>query len=357
MAETVLHASGMTPPPDGEGAERTALDLLALLVRRWRLLIGLPLLVAVSAVAFSLLLPKRYTVESRFIPESSAPNLSRAAGLAAQFGVNIGGGEATESIDFYVELLQSQDLLRSVVLTEFVVSAEERGEPLRGNLVELLEAKGDTDAERERGAVEKLADLVVTQPDPSANLVTLRTSAPWPDLAVAINARLLELLSEFNVERRQSRAAAERTFLESRVQEARRDLLEAETELERFLSENRRYRESPQLSFEQGRLQRVVDLRQQIHTSLAQGYEQARVDEVRNTPVITVIDQPRGPAKKTAPNLAVNGLLGLILGGLIALAIIIGGEFIESARRRDPEAYGRLRQSVRGRGTSAPSVR
>lgn len=359
MAEPVLHPSGMNAAVDREQDERSPLDLLTLLVSRRRLLVGLPLLVAVSAVAFSLLLSKRYTVESRFIPESNAPNLARMAGLAAQFGVNLGGGETTESIDFYAELLESQDLLRSVVLTEFAFPVEQGADTMRGNLVELLEAKGDTEAEKEKAAVEDLAELVVARPDPSANMVTLRTSAPWPALSVQINARLLELLSEFNVERRQSRAAAERAFLESRVQEAQRDLREAETALERFLSENRRYRESPQLSFEHGRLQRVVDLRQEIHTSLAQGYEQARVDEVRNTPVITVIDHPRGPAKKTAPNLLVNAVLGLILGGLIALAIIIGGELMESARRRDPEAYGRLRQSIRvpGRRPRTPSHR
>jgi uncharacterized protein involved in exopolysaccharide biosynthesis len=337
---------------EGDAGDRSVLDLAALLLRRLKLLIGLPLLVAASAVAFSFLLPKRYTVESRFVPESNTPNVSRIAGLAAQFGVNLGAGEATESIDFYAELLESQDLLRSAVLSEYVVPTSR--DTLRGDLVQLLEVKGDTPAERERAAIEALDELVVTRPDPAANMVAVRTSAPWPALSVQINERLLQLLSEFNVERRQSRAAAERSFLESRQQEAQRDLREAERALERFLSENRRYDESPQLRFEHGRLQRQVDLRQEIYTSLAQGYEQARVDEVRNTPVITVIDQPRGPAEKTAPNIVVNAALGLILGLLLALAIVIGGELMESARRRDPEAYARVRESLRfPRGSSA----
>lgn len=346
MAEPVLHARDADPARSG--SDHSGLELLTLLARRKWLLIGLPLLVALSAVAFSLLLlPERYTVESRFVPESGSSNVNRMAGLAAQFGVNLGGAEAGESIDFYAELLESQDLLRSVVLTEFTFPAQEGRDTLQGNLVELFDVEGETPAAREKAAVDELDDLVVARSDPGANMVTLRTSAPWPALSVQINARLLELLSEFNVERRQSRAASERTFLESRVQEAHRDLIEAESALERFLSENRRYRESPQLSFEHGRLQRVVELRQDIYKSLAQGYEQARVDEVRNTPVITVIDHPRGPATQTAPNLVVNAVLGLVLGGLLALAIIIGGELMDSARRRDPDAYGRLRQSLR----------
>lgn len=322
------------------------LELATILLRRRRLLIGLPLAVALSAIAFSLLLlPRRYTVESRFIPESTGPQTSRLAGLAAQFGVDIGGAETGESIDFYAELLESHDLLRSVVLTDFRF-ADEGGDSVSGNLVSLLEANGDTDDERVRDAVERLEELVVARPDPNAKMVTLRTSAPWPGLSVEVNRRLLDLLSEFNLERRQSKAGAEREFLQSRVNEAERDLRAAEAVLERFLSENRRYDESPQLTFQHGRLQREVDLRQQIHTSLAQGFEQARVDEVRNTPVITVIDQPRHPAKKTAPNVVVNAILGAILGVLIALGIVIGEEVLSSARRRNPDEFARLRQSL-----------
>ncbi len=44
--------------------------------------------------------------------------------------------------------------------------------------------------------------------------------------------------------------------------------------------------------FEHDRLERPVSMRQELVTAMAQAYEQARVDEVRNTPVITVIDQP-----------------------------------------------------------------
>lgn len=303
-----------------------------------RLLLGLPLMAMIGAIAVSLVLPKRFTVESRFMPESTGPDVSRLAGMAAQFGFELPSGESGESVDFYAELLESHDLLRSVVLTEFRVPRPGR-DTVAGNLVTLLDVGGKTPAEQVRNAVDRLADLVVVRPDPGAKMVTVRTSAPWPALAVQINQRLLALLNEFNLERRQSRAAAERAFLESRVDEAEADLTEAEGALERFLTENRRYRESPQLMFEYGRLDRRVELRQQVYTSLAQGYEQARVDEVRNTPVITVIDEPRAPARQTAPRLLTNALLGLVLGGLIALSIVLVRELLgeSSWSRRRPE--------------------
>jgi uncharacterized protein involved in exopolysaccharide biosynthesis len=51
------------------------------------------------------------------------------------------------------------------------------------------------------------------------------------------------------------------------------------------------------LSFVYDRLVNNVTLRQQIYTSVAQAYEQARIDEVRDTPVITVVEAPLLPAK------------------------------------------------------------
>ena len=323
------------------------LTLLALLVRRSRLLIALPLLAGLAALGVSLLLPERYAVEARFIPESQGANVSRLAGLASQLGVNVGGAESGESTEFYAELLSSRELLRAAVLTEFAFVPEGARDSVRGTLVELLGAEGETPDDRVYAAVRELDDLVATRVDPSTRIVRLTTSAPWPELAVLTSQRLLELVNEFNLERRQSRAAQERIFVEARVQEVGSELRAAESELERWLSENRRYEESPQMRFEFGRLQRRVSLLQDTYTSLAQNHEQARLDEVRNTPVITVMDPPRLPAEQTAPNHALNVFLGLLFGAALALAVVVGSDLTRRARRSRPEDFAQLRDATR----------
>jgi|GEM_PF-394573 len=322
----------------------SGLDVLALLVRERRLLIGLPLITLLSALAFSLLLPRLYAVESRFTPESSSSSLSRFAGLAGQLGFDLPTPEGGESLDFYAELLESRELLRELALTEF--RFEDDGRTLDGNLVELLEVKGDSPDERVRNTVEVLEDLVTARPDNAAQMVTLESAAPWPALAVEVNGRIIELVQEFNVDRRQTRAAAERQFTEARLAEAQAELTAAEDQLARFLSDNRRFEESPQLVFQNQRLQQRVAMRQELYRSLVQGYEQARLDEVRNTPVITVIDPPRGPAERVSPNFVVNGLLGLVLGLLLAIGLIAARAMLRAAERSDPAGLSRLRSAV-----------
>lgn len=320
--------------------------LVALLVRRSRLLLALPLLAALAALGVSLLLPERYTVEARFVPETESGNANRLAGLASQFGVNVGGVESGESVDFYAELLRSRELLRTAALTEYTFAPEPGGDTLRGTLVDLLEIEGDTPDERIHDAVQWLDEMVATRTDPSTQIVRISMTAPWPELSVLLNLRLLELVNEFNLDRRQSRATAERAFLEERVGEVGEELREAESALERFLFENRRYEESPQLRFEHARLQRRVSLLQDTYTSLAQNHEQARLDEVRNTPVITILDQPRLPAEQTAPNHVLNVALGLLLGAALALGVVMGGDLLRSARRSRPQDFDELQAAA-----------
>lgn len=341
-----------------DAGQPSLVQLTTLLVRRLRLLIALPVLAGLAALGVSLLLPEQYSVEARFMPESGSGDASRLAGLASQFGVNVGGVDSGESVDFYAELLGSRELLRAAVLTEYTISPEGASDSTRATLVELLQVEGETPERRVYAAVQALDELVTARPDPNTEIVTLTTSAPQPELAVQVSRRLIQLVNEFNLDRRQSRAAEEREFLESRVREVEADLRAAEGELEEFLSQNRRYEEWPQLRFQFGRLQRQVDLLQETHTSLSQNLEQARLDEVRNVPVITVLDQPRLPAEQTAPNYLLNVALGVLLGGMLAVGIIVGSEVTKQAKQSHPKAFADLRTATREavRGRTAPAT-
>lgn len=342
---------------DGDGAtgngrggtpSRSLLSLATLGLRRRRLLVGLPLAVMAAALALSLVMPAEHTATSRLFPESENDMPADLAGMAAQFGLIMGGAADAESLDFYDQLLQSHELLSAVALHEYEVPVDEGADTLRGNLISLYGIKGDTPKERLNAAVKRLdrKDLDATL-DRSANVLVLRSRAPWPELAEAVNRRMLTLVNQFNLERRQSRAAQEQSFLETRVAEAQAELRAAEARLEEFMRSNRRYAEAPETAFEYGRLQRRVDFLQGIYSSLAQGLEQARVDAIRNVPVVTVLDRPEGTAVQTAPRLLINGVLGLLLGGALAASILLMGEILRSARRSHPGEYSELEAATR----------
>jgi uncharacterized protein involved in exopolysaccharide biosynthesis len=132
---------------------------------------------------------------------------------------------------------------------------------------------------------------------------------------------ILDRLNWFNLVTRQSQAGAERRFMEGRLDEARAELRTAEDRLQNFLQRNRDFRNSPELTFQQDRLARDVQMRQQVYTSLAQAYEQARIEEVRDTPVITVVEQPDLPIRPDRRGAARSALVALIAGGMLGTLI------------------------------------
>ena len=81
-------------------------------------------------------------------------------------------------------------------------------------------------------------------------------------------------------------------------------------------------------------------MRQELVTAMAQAYEQARIDEVRAAPVITVIDQPESPALPDPRGRIRRLLLGIIVGMIVGLGLALIREFTVRARDEESEAYG-----------------
>lgn len=329
---------------------RDTISLLQLVnvgLRHRKRVVGLSLLAAFLVVTVTLILPRQYTVSASFTSESrQQPQISQLSGLASQFGFNLPAVSGGQSPSFYADLITSREVLQAVVSTDYEVEDEE----LEGtaDLVEIFDIEGDTRAERVEQTVELLRERMTAGTDVETGVVSFSVTTRWPDLSEAIGHRIVELVNEFNLERRQSQAAAERQFLEGRVEHARRDLLAAEDSLERFLERNRSYQNSPRLRFEHDRLQRRVSLQQQVYSSLVQSYEQAKIEEVRNTPVVTVVTPPERPARPDRRRLVLKAAAGLVAGGLLALLWIAWSEFLGGAAERDPETYRQFRRLVSG---------
>lgn len=320
------------------------LGVINFLLRRARLVFGVPIAVAIAAVVLALLAPGQFIVESRFKPEAAgAVAPSQLAGLAAQFGFNLAGGSTGESPEFYAGVLESRSLLREVVRTEFHIATDgDDGQPVTGTIAELYGIEGETPEDEMTIAVLLVDGLVSVTVDARQGVVILRTTAQWPELARQINRRMLQLVNEFNLGKRQSRAAAERHFVEQRVRRAHQELEAAEADLLEFYQRNRLYQDSPELSFERDRLERIVSLRQQVHNSLAQSYEQARIDEVRDTPVITIVDSADDALVMSGKNVKLSGVLGFIVGGMFALALAIALEYMSRERAMGSAEYSQF---------------
>jgi uncharacterized protein involved in exopolysaccharide biosynthesis len=324
------------PGPASRNEQVSLLGLFNLLLRERRLILGTVALATVVALVIALASKPKWETESRFLPTGQQVQMPTGLGALA-FRMGVGGGEAQAS--FYADLLTSRELLWEAATTRYRFATDRiLADTLDGTLLELYEIE-HTGHRPNPDVIDRLSRDISTGILRQSQIVILTVRAPWSELAIQLNNRLLELMSEFDQEKRQSEARAERIFAEERMDQAREELRAAEESLERFLEENRRYELSPQLRFEAARLERELDFRQQIHMTLARSAEEARLDEVRNTPVITLIHGPEYALDTAGFSRKMVVLTGFLLGLTFGILLAVLRQYIRERRRYQGEEY------------------
>jgi uncharacterized protein involved in exopolysaccharide biosynthesis len=340
------------------------IEIAATILRNWRVIVILPVVLGLVAGVWAYSRDRAYIASASFIPQTAEGRAgSGTAALAQQFGLSLGYDRPGESPQFYVDLLRSRAVLRQAVETEYRVT-DHAGVVRGATLMEVYEVRHDPRLPQPwRQAVDALRRNLSTSVA-GTGLVQLTVAAPEPQLAEQIAARLLELLNDFNLAVRQGRAQDEGRFVAGRVEEAQAELLAAEGRLQAFLSQNRLFESSPDLRFEHERLQRQVAIRQDLYTSLLRAGEQNRMDALRDTPLLTVIDHPAGTAEPQPRGTISRALLAFLLGLTLAVLAAFVGEYMRRSRETDPhypalegvarDAWEDLRQPARwvGRGRS-----
>lgn len=317
-----------------------------MLLLRWRLVVYPPLAASVVVAAVSLVVPYRFTASVAFAPgaRQSMQLPAALAGLAGQLGVDLGGG-SVQSPGFYIRVLQSRELMEAVLTSQYRVPGGAGADSVP--LLDLLRVRGKTRLERLGRGVDRLARIVSTSADNQTGVVVLRVTTRDPELSAAVATRFVTLLNEFNARRGQEQARDRRLFVEGRLGDAARQLQLAEDSLFGFLQRNRVYQNSPELQFEYGRLERQVQLRQELYLTLSRAYEDARIQEVNDVPVITVIDSAQTPWRRSYPSRRVWVLMGFFVTLMVTVTMAAGLHYLDRLRQQDPGQFQDLTGLVR----------
>ena len=312
-------AIGPEPRPDSE--EFSVISLINTVLRhRWWILL-FALLGGVYEAYASSKMPLLYTTEAQFIPKGSRGQ-SQIQGLAQQFGIALGSGDGTNSPAFYVDLLDSRPLLFSVAQREFRIRTDSG--LVVGNLAKIYGMRSNNSDVVKSSVVNRLKGQIDQSSSVRTGVITVTVHSKYPELAVQIARAVLDQVNIFNLNNRQQQAAAERQFIEGRLADAQAQLSQAENNLEGFLTENRDFRSSPSLTLEYDRLNRNVNSRQTLYNALATSYEQAKIEEVRDLPVITVLEPPELPImpdpRGGKRRVLIGMIAGLLLGTVVAFA-------------------------------------
>lgn len=343
----------MASPDPTLGPSTPALDsalgwaggLFAQLVSSRKRLVAYLLSGAVLGTALAFLLPSQYTSKASFITQATpAQNLQgMLQGAVASLGLLDRANDYSPK--FYADLLTSRPILLSAIQHPYEVPTS------NGSRLETyLEIEGfddDPPARALERALEHLAKRVSASADARTNLITLSVRARYQRLSRDLARQLLTALDSLNVGFRQSQSRGSREFYATRVAQARAELDSAEGVVRRFLLENRVIN-SPALDLEGQRLRREAEMKRTLYSTMMQQYEQARLQEARNVPTITVLAEPFVPVKRSFPLRRLFVALGALLGVVVLWAQIRIGQAVRRFREAEPENWEMLERQIRG---------
>ena len=168
--------------------------------------------------------------------------------------------------------------------------------------------------------LKKYFNLLNVQEDRRTGLIQVNIEMESPNLAAEIANFIGAEIQSYIQKQNTSKATKEKLFIEDRLTVVRAELEQLEDNLKEFKKRNRSYDVSPELFMIFSQKLRETEAKQQVYVTLQQQIELARINEVRQTPIINILDDAKPAVNKSRPNRV-----------LILFLFILGGFFIGSS--------------------------
>lgn len=312
---------------DAESSDVSIISVAIILLRhRWLIICSAILFFTVFA--FSNYAPvKTWSATTTFMPRQRA-QVSAGSALLSQLG--IGGGNSNSAL--YLELLKSREILGPVVESTYTIKTDTG--VVTGRLIDIYNVK-HSDKRWERAIAISILNSQAKASQMPTGMMKLTVTSNNPDLSAILATKILSELNRYNLHARKNEASAERIFIEQQLTEANENLRQAEDALQVFMSNNRMILGYTQQSLQLDRLKRQVQMRQELYTALARQYDAARTEEIRDNPVLSIVEPAEAPLTPNAPIWPTKAIMGALLGAMVG----VFGAFVHAyfARRREEE--------------------
>ncbi len=331
------------PPPSDLTPNRVVL----LLWSRWRLLLKIVTGFGVLSAMYALLTPSEYTAEASLMPEfqaGSAANLKGFGALAELAGIDLEGTTITEAVrpDLYPDILTSTPFLLTTLnrpvtttrknnyptLVAFLTTSEYTPSLtwLNDELVTMPQADSVGRPVRlSRAQEDFLKDFrkrIVSNLDKQSGLIGIRVKMPDAEVAAQVCQQAISYLTHYVVQYRTNKTRTNLTFLAQRLAEAKSRYDRALRAMSAYGDQNRfLYTQSARI--EGKRLEAEHDLAQSLYTELSRQYEQTRIKMQEETPILTVLEPPKIPVRRSEPYRMLIVLVGAAMGLIVGTGYVL----------------------------------
>ena len=290
--------------------------------------------ITLIGVLYTLLVTPLYKSNITIYPrgEVTTTGLSQLKGMASIMGVNMGVSDPAFNIP---DIIHSRRLQTKIIYRKW-------GANIFNSPVDLIsywginveskysfnplnwfaDSKDNMSLKWESSALKELSKRISVIENKSG-LINISVLMENPELSAEISNYIYDAVVEFFNKNHFESAKLNREFIEERQKEVESILINAENKLKEFRTKNRKVIDSPQLQLELERLMRDVEIQTQIFITLQKEYEVARIEEVKETPSVLVLDKGRPAVEKHSPKRKLIVIMymfsGLIFGNIFIL--------------------------------------
>jgi len=304
------------------------IDLRTLFKILWgdrKLIVTIMGFITLLGLIYALLATPLYKSTITMYPSGeSSGGLNRLQGMASMFGMNMGGGESTFHIP---DIINSRTLQSKIIDKKWDIGLDRAP----ADLISFWEINannkfsrdaGDRSLELETFAFERLSNRISVK-ESKTGLIKVDVLMERPELSAQIANYIYSGVVEFTNANHTKTSKFNRNFIEKRQAEVKDILNNAENKLKDFRSKNRKVIDSPQLQLELERLLRDVEIQTQIFITLQQQYELAKIEEVKETPSVVVLDKGFPSVYKDSPKRKLIVILCIFIGGFFGVLFVL----------------------------------
>lgn len=328
--------------------EEISLDFKALFRIIWKekwWIILITALMTGLGIIYALRAREEFEARGRILPEvqtKGSGGLSQFAGIASLAGVDLssmGGGsvdavrpdlypDVINTTPFYLELFKTQVYTREnkkMAFEQYFHEVIEEGKEPKEAFLKKYPVKEDgiiVVNRLDEARLKNLRQRISANIDKKSGVISINAKMPDPVVAAGITRFAMEYLMNYVKNYRTQKLRQDVDYLGQQVAASRGKYYSTQEKKARYTDQFQDMR-LQSADVQRERIESEYRLSSSFYNELLKKYEEAKFKLHQETPVFQVLEPPVVPVLKSEPKRAVISLVFMILGGVMALGIVL----------------------------------
>ncbi len=290
---------------------------------------------AFFGIGFSLILPKKYSAKTVFIPQNQDSPASSLSGVASLVGINLGsnfvGGEIPSSM--YPQIAESSRFKR-ILLSEKINLNNDftlKNYLISEHNLSLVDDKKESEiyiSELEEKCFKLIDKIISVNVKEKDGFVTITSLMKVPEYSAIIANKAKDILQNIIIENKIESARQNLLFSETQLSEKKVIFDEIQAKLSLFSDSNLNSVNSFVIN-ERSKLESEFNIINAVVTELAKQVEQAKLQVTKDTPVFSTIIEAVIPIKRTSPKRTLMVLIFAFIGFILSIIYVLLSERVK----------------------------